>query len=151
MAFQRKAGELYRAVTGASALSGELNQRIDHLKAAIPMTPAADETLEQRLRAIEARLDALVVSLDGDRTVASRNEPTPWSISRRAGAVYGLLLDVRSDVPQMYEASYAIAADAFRGALAELRAIDADLESLEAELERLGAPHTPGRVPEWRD
>ena len=89
--------------------------------------------------------------LEGDRTVASRNEPTPWSISRRAGAVYGLLLDVRSDVPEMYEESYAIAADAFRGALADLKAIEADLGALEAELERLGAPHTPGRVPEWGD
>ena len=151
VAFQRKAGELYRAVMGAGALTGELNQRIDHLKAAIPRTPAADETMEQRLRDIEARLDELVVLLSGDSSVASRNEPTPWSVTRRAGSVYGLLLNVRSDVPAMYEESYAIAAAEFRGVLEELTSIDADLGSLEAELERLGAPYTPGRVPEWRD
>ncbi len=151
MAFQQKAGELYRAVMGAGALTGELNQRIDHLKVAIPRTPSADETMEQRLRAIEGRLDELVVLLSGDSSVSSRNEPTPWSVSRRAGAVYGLLLSVRSDVPAMYEESYAIAADEFRGVLEGLKAIEADLGSLEAELERLGAPYTPGRVPDWKD
>ena len=149
--FQRKAGELYRAVRGAGALTGELNQRIDHLRVAIPRTLSADESMEQRLRAIEARLDDLVVSLNGDSTVASRNEPTPWSVSRRAGAVYGLLLSVRSDVPAMYEDSYAIAAAEFRAVLDGLRAIETDLTTLETELERLGAPHTPGRIPEWRD
>ena len=150
-AFQRKAGELYRAVAGAGALAGELNNRIEHLKVAIPSTPAAGEPLEQRLRHIEARLDDLVVLLNGDSTIASRNEPTPWSITRRAGVVYGLLLAVRSDVPAMYEDSYAIAAEEFGAALDGLKSIDADLGALETELERLGAPHTPGRVPDWQN
>ena len=107
--------------------------------------------MEQRLRAIEARLDDLVVLLSGDSSVASRNEPVPWSVSRRAGAVYGLLLSVRSDVPAMYEDSYEIAAEEFRGVLDGLRSVEADLGALETDLERLGAPHTPGRVPEWQD
>ncbi|MEO0345798.1 MAG: glycosyl hydrolase [Pseudomonadota bacterium] len=149
-AFQRKAGELYRAVAGASALMGELNTRITHIKAALTDTPAADESHEQRLRQIKTRLDDLVVALNGDRTIASRNEPTPWSIARRAGSVYGLMLDVRSDVPAMYQESYEIAAGAFRSALADLTQIEADLAALESELEGLGAPHTPGRVPAWR-
>ena len=151
LAFQRKAGQLYRAVMGAGALTAELNQRIDHLKVAIPRTPSASETLEQRLRAIESRLDELTVQLTGDTSVSSRNEPTPWSITQRSSAVYRQLLNVRSDVPTMYEESFAIAAEQFRGVLADLRSIEADLGSLEAELEGLGAPYTPGRVPEWQD
>ncbi len=149
--FQQKAGELYRAVRGAGALAGELNQRIEHLRIAIPRTPSADESMEQRLRAIESRLDDLLVTLNGDSSVASRNEPIPWSVTRRAGAVYGLLLSVRSDVPAQYEESYAIAAEEFRAVLEGLRSVDAGLGSLETELERLGAPHTPGRIPEWRE
>jgi len=151
LAFQRKAGELYRAVSGANALAGELNRRVDHLKVAIPRTPAAGEGLEQRLRAVEERLDELLVRLGGDRSVSSRNEPVPWSITQRAGVVYGLLLNVRSDVPAMYEESYAVAAEEFRDALTRLKSIEADLRTLETELERLGAPHTPGRIPEWSD
>ena len=151
LAFQKKAGELYRAAMGANALAEEMNQRIDHLKAAIPLTPAAGEDEEQRLRDIEERLDDLVVRLAGDTSVASRNEAVPWSITQRAGMVYGLLLNVRSDVPAMYEDSYGIAAAEFSDALESLKAIEADLGSLELDLEKLGAPHTPGRVPEWSE
>ncbi|MEM9689876.1 MAG: glycosyl hydrolase [Pseudomonadota bacterium] len=151
LAFQRQAGELYRAVLGATRLSGELDRRISHLRVAIPQTPAADESQAQRLRQIDARLDEVNVQLMGDSSVSSRNEPVPWSISRRAGAVYGLLLNVRSDVPEQYEASYDIAAAEFAEALDALTELETDLSSLEAELERLGAPHTPGRVPQWRN
>ena len=150
LAFKRKAGELHRAVAGAGQLSAAVNQRIDHLKRAIPLTSSADETLEQRLRDIEARLDDLNVLLSGDTSVSSRNEPTPWSVTRRADVVYGLLLNVRSDVPEQYETSYAIAAAEFRKVLDDLTSIESDLAALEAELERLGAPYTPGRVPNWR-
>ena len=89
--------------------------------------------------------------LSGDSSVSSRNEPVPWSITRRAGVVYGLLLNVRSDVPEMYEDSYAIAANEFRDVLSRLKTIETDLDALEIELERLGAPYTPGRVPDWRE
>jgi hypothetical protein len=33
--------------------------------------------------------------------------------------------------------------------LAELRVIATDLAAAEAELEALGAPWTPGRIPDW--
>ena len=151
VAFQRKAAELYRAVTGAVGLGGEMGQRIAHLKAAIPMTPAASETEEQALRVIEASLADVMVSLTGDSTVSSRNEPVPWSIANRAGTVYARLLDVRSDVPGLYEESYSIAAREFAAALASLRSLNDDLVSLERRLESMGAPRTPGRVPEWSE
>ncbi|MDJ0918835.1 MAG: hypothetical protein QNJ05_13795 [Woeseiaceae bacterium] len=150
LAFQRKAGELHRAVAGAGRLSAALSQRIDHLKLAIPLTPSADESLERRLRDIEARLDDVNVLLLGDTSVSSRNEPVPWSVTRRANVVYGLLLNVRSDVPDQYETSYAIAAAEFRTVLTDLKSIESDLAALESELERLGAPYTPGRVPHWQ-
>ena len=134
---------------GANALAVEMNLRIDHLKAAIPLTPAAGEREELRLREIEGRLDELAVLLTGDTSMATRNEAVPWPIIQRAEIVYGLLLDVRSDVPAMYEDSYGIAATEFADALERLHAIEADLASLEAELEQLGAPHTPGRIPDW--
>jgi hypothetical protein len=149
LAFQRKAAELYRAVTGSIAHAAELDARIEHLKIAIPATPAAGEAEEQALRDIESRLADVMVTLAGDKTVASRNEPAPWSIENRAGVVYSRLLYVRSDVPGLYEDSYAIAADEFAGALARLRSIGDDLAALEERLESLGAPYTPGRVPGW--
>ena len=149
-AFKTKAGELHRAVQGAVAHSAELGSRIAHLKAGLRDTPRASESDEQALRAIETRLADINVALSGDRTVASRNEPVPWSIAQRAGIVYQWLLDSRADVPAMYEESYAIAAEQFATALRELQAVSRDLDALEQRLETLGTPWTPGRTPGWQ-
>ncbi|MDJ0905974.1 MAG: hypothetical protein QNI96_08155 [Woeseiaceae bacterium] len=150
LAFKKRAGELYRAVQGAVAHSAELNNRIAHLKAGLRDTPRATEADEQALRAIAARLADISVALEGDRTVASRNEPTPWSIAQRSGIVYQWLLDSQADVPGLYEESYAIAADEFATALRELQAVSRDLDALEERLDSLGTPWTPGRAPNWQ-
>ena len=148
-AFQRKAGELFRAVQGAVSHSAELTNRIAHLKAAIKDTPAATEADEQALREIEAKLANIDVALQGDTTVSGRNEPVAWSVSQRAGIVYQRLLDTRSPVPGLYEESYAIAASEFETVLANLQTASRDLKALEERLEGIGAPWTPGRQPRW--
>ena len=149
-AFKTKAGELYRAVQGAAAHSAELSNRIAHLKAGLRDTPRAGETDEQALRAIEARLADINVALSGDSTVASRNEPVPWSVAQRSAIVYQWLLDTRADVPEMFEESYAIAAEQFATTLRELQAVSRDLDALEKRLESLGTTWTPGRAPDWQ-
>ena len=148
-AFQRKAGELYRAVQAAVAHSAELNNRIAHLKTAIRDTPDATEADEQALREIEAQLADIGVALEGDKSVSARNEPVVWSVSQRAGIVYQQLLDTRSPVPGLYEESYAIAAKEFETVLGDLQAASRDLSALEQRLESMGAPWTPGRKPDW--
>ena len=150
LAFHREAGELYRAVQGTVRYAGEMQQRIDHLKAGIAATPRAVETDATEVRRIAAALAAINQRLTGDQSVTSRNESAPWSIATRSAIVYAWLLSTRSDVPQLYRDSYAIAADQFGSALAEIRALDGELSALESRLEGLQAPYTPGRLPQWR-
>lgn len=148
-AFHRKAGELHRAVQGAVQLSAEMSNRIAHLKVGIKDAPAASEAEAQAVRSIEARLADINLLLTGDQTVTSRNEPAPWPLAQRASIVYERLLDTRSPVPDMYAQSYDLAAAEFGDLLTDLRALEGELAELESRLERLGAPHTPGRVPGW--
>jgi len=96
-----------------------------------------------------ARLADIGVALNGDDTVSSRNEPVAWPVSRRAGVVYQWLLDTRSSVPAMYKESYDVAASEFAAVLADLQAVGRDLDALESRLESLGAPWTPGRMPDF--
>ena len=91
----------------------------------------------------------LQVSFSGDRTIASRAEPVPMSISSRIGNIVGGHWDSQSAVSENYRASYAIAEAQFKEALVELKAIAADLANIEAELQAAGAPWTPGRIPHW--
>ena len=147
-AFKRKAGELDRKVQGAVAHVGELENRIAFLTAGISDTPRASEDDAQAVRAIAARLTDINTALSGDKTISSRAEPVPWSVSQRASIVYQWLLSTRSPVPGLYKESYEIAAREFADVLTDLKAVDRDLDALEARLESLGAPWTPGRMPE---
>ena len=149
LAFQRKVGELHRAVQGAVSHADEIANRIAHLKVGIAQTPGAGEAVAQDVRVIEARLADVNTALRGDSTIASRNEPVPMSIAARAGFIYEGLLDTRTPVPGFYEDSYDIAAREFVPALSELKGISRDLEALESKLESMGTPWTPGRVPDW--
>ncbi len=151
LAFQTQAGELYRSVTGSVGHLAEMQNRITHLKAAATVGNSVTEADAQAIRQIEARVNALSVQLNGDRTVASRNEATRWSIARRSGTVYQALLSSRAQVPEMYKASYAVAATQYKSVLTDLRSLARDLASLEARLESKGAPWTPGRVPNWNE
>lgn len=150
LAFKEKAGELYRAVGGAVRHAEEIGRRIEHIKAGIDDTSATSEDDAGAVRTLEGRLADILLSLNGDTTIASRNEPAPWSVARRASAIYQGLMETRSDVPGLYETSYAIAAEEFETVLGELRSLSDDLASLENRLEELGMPWTPGRLPDWR-
>ena len=148
-AFQLKAGELYRAVAGAVQSAVELQARIDHLKPALVSMRGKSEADEQALRGLQQRLVDLNRVLSGDDSVASRNEPIPWTIAHRAATVYQDTLAFQSPAPAFYEDSYEIAAAQFEQALAELASLHGDLDAFEKRMEQLGAPWTPGRVPDW--
>lgn len=147
--FQLEAATLYRAVTGALSFMAEMRTRIEYLKAAVVQTPAVGEPERAALRDIDARLADIALAMEGDTSVSSRNEPAPMSIAARANAVYAGHIQSQSPVPGLYEQSYRVAADEFEAALSSLRNLDEDLRTLEMTLEGMGAPWTPGRIPDW--
>jgi len=150
-AFQLKAANLQRAVAGASNAIEELNNRIAYVRAAIVQTPAAGDDDRSKLQDIAGRLADVNVSINGNATIAGRNEPVAMSVSERAGRIYGILVYSQSPVGGLFEESYEIAATEFRSALASLRSVERDLSALEGELDVKGAPWTPGRIPDWSD
>jgi hypothetical protein len=148
--FQIKAAALQRAVKGAVKSVEAFASRIDHLQAALLETPDRDPDDFVRLVGLSNRLADVSVALTGDTTVTSRNEPAAMPVASRVNAIYGSQVWTRFPVPEQYETSYEIAAREFSAALARLRDIRDELESVESRLEGLGAPWTPGRLPEWQ-
>jgi len=149
LAFQTQTAELYRAVAGANEAAGEIQNRIDHLVAAVEATPAASEQQAQAARTLNARMQDLQVKLNGDSTISSRAEPVPMSITKRVSNIVGGSWGSQSAVTGNYRDSYAIAAQQFPQVLKELKSISAGLARLEEELQAEGAPWTPGRLPDW--
>ncbi len=145
LAFQQESADFARTVFGAVQASGELRNRINHVKAAIESVPASVATQRAQIQALEARLDGADIALTGDQTLTSRNEPAPWSVSARVGEIIGWGWSNQSDPTGSSVAALALAKQEFTQALTELREIEAGLVALENELVRLGAPYTTGR------
>jgi photosystem II stability/assembly factor-like uncharacterized protein len=146
--FQKRAGELQRAMMGAGEAANEALRAIEFMKKALLDTPKADPKLSERVRAVEVRIQEARRTLIGDTTVRRRNEPVAPSLMDRVSAQLGTTCPITETVTRDYE----IAADGFGKVLEDLRAaIEVDLRKLGQELEAAGAPWTPGRgLPVWK-
>lgn len=148
LAYQLKAGELQRAMMGASRAADEALRDIRFMKKALLDTPRADPKLGDRLTEVEKRLRDALVKLRGDRVVRERSEASLPSLMDRVSGQLNSTSPITATVKRDYE----IAAAGFEALLPELRAIvEVDLKKLGDQLEAAGAPWTPGRgVPTWK-
>ncbi len=148
LSFQKKAGELQRAIMGAGAANNEAMREIQFIKKALLDTPKADLQLGDLARALERRLQKFQIELYGDWTVRRRSEPTSPSIMRRVSAQ----LSTTCPITETNRRNYQIAAADFEKLLEEMRqVIEVDLEKLKESVEAAGAPWTPGRgLPRWK-
>ncbi len=150
LAFQQETADMARAVTGASAASGELRTRLAHLKLAVEAVTAPNEQQRALIQQLEATLDEADVALSGDRTVSSRNEAAPWSVSARVGEIRGWGWQTQSPATGSSEDALALAQQEFSAVIAQLQDVETRLTDLENELEQMGAPYIPGSgVPSW--
>ncbi len=145
--FQRKAGELQRAMMGALEAAGDAMRTLGYVKKAIRETPGADPGWAAEAKAIEARVRDAVTAIAGDSTRQRRSEPWTPGLLERFEAPLNATAGATATVRRGYE----IAADGFGPVLEGLRAaIERDLKSLQDRMEAAGAPWTPGRgVPRW--
>ena len=148
-AHQSKASRLARAVRATSGVLGEARSKIGTLRTAAIRTPGMDPAWVARIEAVEARLTALNIAMNGDSTVSSRQEATSPGINARVGHATSNW-NTTGAPTETEKQAYAIAGRAFAEVLAELRSIvDEDIPAIEAALEAAGAGGTPGRLPDW--
>jgi len=146
--FQKKAGELQRAMMGAGAAAREAMESIRYMKKALMETPKADPKLMERTKDLEKRLQDATRVLWGDRTVMRRSEAASPGLMQRVSSE----LTITCPVTETAKRDYEIAASSFEKLLEDMRVlIDRDVKKLGDELEAAGAPWTPGRhLPIWK-
>src|SRR5262249_28465714 len=112
----------------------------------------AEAKWQDEVRRLEKENRDILRALRGDVALRARNENTPPSISER---VEGIMSSQRLSLARPTQTqldAYAIAGQEFTQELAKLRTlIDVDLKKLEKNLDLIGAPWTPGRLPEWKE
>jgi len=146
--FQEKLQVLRRDIAGALELANSTNTRLDAIKRALDATPSAPRALHDQARALQKRLTAIRVELQGDRALGARSVPTPVAISERANSISSELQRTLSRPTTRHEQQYQIASELFSAQRSTLKPlVEVDVPGIEKELERLGAPYTPGRVP----
>ncbi|HUS18477.1 MAG TPA: hypothetical protein VMZ25_02405, partial [Terriglobales bacterium] len=151
-AFQRRVAKLDRAISGAVSLSTELRTRVRAVRRALRETPANTSALLDRADDLDKRLGAELRALRGDTASISRQEvPFPPSLSGRINNIIGDQFTSTSLPTATHQNDYTIAAEGFAQELTKVKALAEAVQSLEREAEKLGAPWTPGRVPEWQD
>lgn len=149
-AFQRKLTALDRAVGSALSYAGELNTKYARIRRALNETPADTTALSAKVDDLEKRLKTLLIGLRGDTLMRQRQEGTKPSINDRINNISGDQRFSTSRPSQTHLDAYNIAAEEFTTALATLKELAKQTQELEAAMERLGAPYTPGRLPEWK-
>lgn len=150
--FQQKVGRLQRAVAGATETANSLKPRLASIRRALLDTPSAGDKLLDDASAIDRRVNDILRALRGDTILRARNINTRPSIAERVGNIAGEQRTAIARPTATHMSQYAVAAQEFEGALAGLRAlIEGDLMHLEKAMEAAGAPHTPGRIPQWSE
>ncbi|MCA1616205.1 MAG: glycosyl hydrolase, partial [Acidobacteria bacterium] len=152
VAFQQKVGRLQRALSGALETTSTLKARLGLIRRALLETPNAGDALLDEWARLDKRTNALLIALRGDNVLRGRNYNTPPSISERVGGIVGDQRMSTARPTQTQVNQYEVAARDFEQALSTLRSMmEVDLKRLEKAMEEAGAPHTPGRIPEWKD
>jgi photosystem II stability/assembly factor-like uncharacterized protein len=149
--FQRKVARLYRAASGATHTTHEVEARLKSIREALRETPAA-EKLDAAADAIEQNNRLIERALSGDREMQRRQEPVASSINDRIEAIMEGERFSLAKPTQSHVEDYNIAAAEFTEQLGKLHTlVEVDLAKLEKDMEAAGAPWTPGRVPDWSE
>jgi hypothetical protein len=151
VAFQKEVAETARVVQGTMAFTQELIRKTEYIKQAVYATPQGTPELMDRARDISAELDKITILFNGLRAGASREEtpPQPVSINSRLRNLIYSQWRSTSGVTQNQRNTLAIIKEEFPPVLEKIKQINQDIKAIEIEIEKIGAPWTPGRVPEW--
>jgi len=150
--FQQKVTRLQRAVSGSLEAANALSQRIEQIKRALDHTPGAEEKWKEEARSLEKHNREILKALRGDVVMRGRNENTPPAIVERVQEIVGSRRLSLARPTTTQREQFQVAGAEFAQELAKLRRlIDVDLRAVEKHLDAIGAPWTPGRLPEWNE
>ncbi|MFZ4564773.1 MAG: hypothetical protein ACOYNU_15450, partial [Bacteroidales bacterium] len=152
--FHKKVAELTRAMQGTENYAEALKKRAASMLQALNSTPSASPELMKKALAVQLQLDEILnvkFNRNTNKPSEEENPPAPVSLNSRLGKLSWMSWSSTGDPSQTQKDAYAILEAEFPPVYDQIKKIgESDIPQLEKELENLGAPVTPGRLPEWR-
>jgi hypothetical protein len=146
--FQKKAAALQRTAMGTARTTSEALERIQYIRRGLDEIAGPDPKLLAQVNAVDAALHDINDQLNGDPILRRHNEPSPPSLLDRVDtAVNGL---TTTAPPTATHRDTLARAQAQLGPLLDRlhKLIEVDLAGIEKQMNALGAPWTPGRIPQ---
>ena len=151
VAFQKKVRELSRAVNAASSIIRELADKVGHFKVALKSVTVDTTQISADIKALEARVDEIQRKLFGDRALSRIDKDAEPGLSSRVNSIIYEQWRSTSAPTQSQRDAYNIVAEEFSPILQIVKKlVEEDVRKIEKKLEEIGAPYTPGRVPDWK-
>ena len=144
--YRQKQSRLSRQVTQSLDAASAAKTKIDAIIRVIAQMPTIPKALHDQARSINERITAFLRTVRGDEVNSARGEQVPVAIQShvRSASPSGPIGPTKTNLEQ-----FAIASAAFPPEYDKLKPIlVTEIPALEKELEKLGAPPTPGRIPD---
>jgi hypothetical protein len=141
-------------MTGSNRLISELITKVENIKQAIYSTPGASQQLMDKARNLGKELEKLNFAMNGVTAKASAEETPPAQVplNDRLGNITYTHSGSTSAITTSEKEGYDILKAEFPPVLDALKRLaETDIPALEKELDKIGAPWTPGRLPDWKE
>jgi len=151
-AFQAKVTELSGIMIATQSFTADLQQKIILIRQTLHNTPGTPPELMSRARDLEDRLKEVEFTFTGTSPKASWEEvpPARMPLNRRLSTIVYASMSTTSGTTQTQADSYEILKKEIPVLLKELKSVNDRIKELNDELDSIGAPWTPGRIPEWQ-
>ncbi|MFC2133210.1 WD40/YVTN/BNR-like repeat-containing protein [Bacteroidota bacterium] len=154
VAFQQKAARLISAVRATEQFTEDLVTRVEYIKQALNATPKASFELMLKADALTKELNDVLFVFKGQQPKASFEElpPAQYPLNRRVSDIANSQWRSSSNVTTTMKQQYEALSEELPPLLEKVKSLyNSELQYLETQLQQLGAPYTPGRIPDWKE
>ncbi len=149
--FQRKVRKLNHSVNAASSMLRELGTRITHYKVALKSVTVPHKELFTQITDLEKKLAEFQRQMYGDRIRSQLDLDTEPGIAQRINSIIYEQWKSTSAPTQTQKDNTQIVLEEFEPIYQALKKIiEEDVKNIEKKLDEIGAPYTPGRLPDWK-
>jgi len=151
LAFNKKVGNLRKAVAASIEITKDIENRLKQMQNALRQSSYANSDILTEINKMDSENKALKVLLTGDPLLNKYNENIPSSIEDRITGIVYDLWQSSSAPTQTHLDNYKIAGELFTEVLARLTKLyEIDLKAVENKLNEINAPFIPGSLPVWK-